>query len=84
VLGAYGDSVPETLRRQERGHGALAFDQGVRNQRGAVDYRAEAPGLDAFLAEQLDEPLLDRFGRVFRCREHLTHGESPSFVLDED
>ena len=75
--------LPKALRSQKCRFGTPAFDQGVRNQRRAVDDRNQFAGLDPFLREQLDQPILDSLRRVFRCGEHLANGAFACIVVDE-
>jgi hypothetical protein len=48
-----------------------------------VDDRNQFAGLDPFLREQLDQPILDSLRRVFRCGEHLANGAFACIVVDE-
>jgi hypothetical protein len=53
VLGADGDRIAEALRGQEGRSSTPAFDQGVSDQRRAVDDRTQLTSLDIFPLEQL-------------------------------
>lgn len=50
------ENVAEPLRRQQGGLRALALGERVDDRRGAVDERLDAPGVDAALFDDVDDP----------------------------
>ena len=59
MLAADLERIAETLAGQQRGRRALALDQGIRDQRRAVDDLAQA-AITAFGGQGLIQPGLDR------------------------
>ncbi len=85
LLGAGFKNVPEAARRQEADPRALAPDDGVGDERGAVDQEPHLGAVHAGRPQQLLEPGQDAEGRVLRRGEALVdpHRARPRVEQDE-
>ena len=71
LLAAHFEDVSEAARGEQRGLGALAFDDGVGSQRRAVDDQAQRLGRGAGVAQQFADAPYERAGWVFGVSQNL-------------
>ena len=84
VLAGDLDRVAEALGRDERGPGALALDEGVREERGAVEDVRHLAGGHARRAEDGLDPRDHGVVRPVGGGEHLADLERPAVLAGED
>jgi len=82
-LAAEFEHVPEPLRGDQTGEGALAFDDGVDHQRGAVDDLVDVRLPAGDLVEQRADALLHGIGGVCRRRQAFMDIKLPGLIVDQ-
>jgi len=78
------DGVAKAGRRQQGGAGALALDDGVGDQRGAVDHLRRLRGGDAGAAERVGEGGLHRARGILGRGQGLGDRELAARLVDQD
>ena len=76
--------IAEAARREQCGAGAFALDDGVGDQRGAVDDAVHVGGLGLAALERLAQHLGDGHRRIGRRGQDLADGEVAGRVVDQD
>ena len=84
LLRPHFEDVAEALGGDQAELGALAFDHGVGDERGAVDDVADIGERDAGHVDELAQPDQRRFGRVVRRRQALVQAHRALLRVVED
>src|SRR5439155_11678364 len=78
------ERVPEACRGEQSRPSALALDQRVGGERGAVDGGAHLARGNAAIVEQRVDPMLDAMSGILRSRENLADPEGAGALVHED
>jgi len=78
------ERVAKALGGEQSRPRALALDQRVRGQRGAVNDRADAAGIHARVVQQRLDALLDAMGGILGGRQHLADADGAGDLVDDD
>ncbi len=84
VLAADLVAIAKAAGGEQRGGRALAFDDGVGHQRGAMDDRCNCAGLDPGGVQRFAQDGRDRGRGIRRRGQRLADRERPGLVVDED